>query len=565
MNYTKRLQWIVDGYATMLHEVDKQLEGAHPNLVVAPVGVGSFAQAVVTHYKQSGRSPTAVLAVEPDTAACLWKSLQQGTNVGVETVSTIMEGMNCGMVSSISWPLLQAGVDASSTISDYESHAAVLYLQKHGIEAGPCGSAALAAIRRLSPLDKTALGLSKDSVIVLLCTEGPRSYETPRSVSTDDAVELTQALVQINSANPSLGSHDAPGETAIARYIIAWLEHRGIETHWIEETRGRPSVVGIVRGSGGGKSLMYNGHIDTVALTGYEGDPLSGKIEEGKLYGRGAADMKGGIATAMVALAKAKTVNLRGDVIFTGVADEEAESIGTEQVLRAGWRADGAVVNEPTDYIIMTRHKGFVWLEVDIFGLAAHGSRPDLGIDAIAKTGYFLVEVDRYAQRLQQNAGKSGDVLDAGSVHASIVKGGVEASSYPALCTVTLERRTLPGETADTVRLEIQEILEKLSKEVPQFRYELRVTFDRQPFDFDRDHPFASAVVSAIRRSTGIKPIFGKGPFWADSALLAQQGIPTVIWGPKGDGIHSKQEWVNIESVEHVAKGLAALAEEFCK
>jgi acetylornithine deacetylase/succinyl-diaminopimelate desuccinylase-like protein len=217
------------------------------------------------------------------------------------------------------------------------------------------------------------MGLKQDSVVVLLCTEGKREYDIPQDVSVEDPASLTQTLVRINSANPSLGL--GPGEVEIARYITAWLEHRDIESHWIAVTEGRPSVVGVVRGSGaaGGRSLMFNGHIDTVTLAGYDGDPLSGSIRDGKIYGRGTADMKGGIAAAMIALSniKGRGLGLRGDVIFTGVADEEAESIGTEQVLRAGWRSDAAIVNEPTGLDIIHAHKGFVWLEVDIHGLAA--------------------------------------------------------------------------------------------------------------------------------------------------------------------------------------------------
>lgn len=340
-------------------------------------------------------------------------------------------------MSSIAWPLLSRGVDASLTISDYEAHTACEYLGSLGISAGPCGAAGLAALRRLRTPDKLALGLDRNSVVVLLCTEGKRGYSTPRDVSKDDATSIAQALVQINSADPSGGSISGPGETAIARYITAWLEHRDIDCHWIEPTPGRPWVVGAVKGTVGGQNLMLNGHIDTVTLLGYDRDPLKGNIRDGKLYGRGAADMKGGVAASLAALALIKKDSLRGDVIFAGVADEEDLSIGTTQLLQAGWRADAAIVGEASNLDLVLAHKGFVWLEVNIYGVAAHGSRPELGIDAISKAGYFLVELDRYAQRLQ--AGPKHPTLGAPSVHASIIKGGEEASSYPATCTVILE------------------------------------------------------------------------------------------------------------------------------
>lgn len=307
---------------TMMREIDSQLDGTRPTLVVSPAGVGSLAQAVILHCKKSG-SRTKVMTVEPDTAACLYKSLRKGEPVTVHTHASIMAGLDCATPSPIAWPIIKAGVDASTTVSDWEAHQATNYLETRGVFPGPCAAAPLAAIRRLRESDKASLGLDRGSVVVLLCTEGTREYRVPMDVSVDDATELAQTLVRINSANPSLRSAPGPAETEIARYIAAWLEHRDIETHWMEPVKGRPFVVGVVRGSGGGKNLMLNGHINTVTTSGYDRDPLGGEIEDGRLYGRGAADMKSGVAAAMAALARAKTQNLRGDVIFTAVADGE--------------------------------------------------------------------------------------------------------------------------------------------------------------------------------------------------------------------------------------------------
>ncbi|KAI0884334.1 uncharacterized protein GGS22DRAFT_165416 [Annulohypoxylon maeteangense] len=546
----------------MLLEIDEELGDIAADLVITPVGVGSFAHAVVSHYK-SKAVPSAVLAVEPDTAASLWKSLKRGKVQPEETTYTTMAGLNCGTVSSISWPLLQSGVDASLTISDYEAHTASVYLNAQGISSGPCGASTLAALRRLDASAKTKLGLNHNSVIMLLSTEGARDYDIPLDVSPDDPVTLTQILVQINSANPSLGSVPGPGETGIARYIAAWLEHRDIETHWIEPTKGRPSIIGVVRGSGGGKSLMFNGHIDTVTTIGYEGNPLGGEINDGKLYGRGAADMKCGIAAALTALASAKKLGLRGDVVFAGVADEEAESIGTEQILQAGWITDAAIVSEPSNLNIVHAHKGFVWLEVDIHGLAAHGSLPELGVDAISKAGYFLVELDRYAQRLREST--IGSDVGPPSVHASIIKGGEEASSYPALCTIVLERRTVPGETPETVKTEIQALLDKVANDIPNFRSDLRVTFSRSAFSIPRDDPFVSLVSDVVGQALGTPPTFRKDPYWTDCALFADAGISPILWGPHGEGLHAKEEWVDINSIRIVSKALTEVASQFCR
>ncbi|KAG4256473.1 hypothetical protein FPRO03_05421 [Fusarium proliferatum] len=553
-------QWIVDGYGTMMREVDKQLGSTKADLVIAPVGVGSFAQAVVSHFKRQG-TVTSTLAVEPDTAACLWKSLEKGEFTEIPTTGTIMAGLNCGAPSTIAWDLLKNGVNASLTVSDYEAHQSALYLQSQGINAGPCGGSTLAALRRLTLDDKKALGLNEKSTVVIFCTERNRDYDIPHDVSGNDPVALTQTLVQINSASPDLGSVPGPGETIIARYVAAWLEHRDLETHWVEFEKGRPSVVGVVRGSGGGKSIMFNGHIDTVTIMGYDDDPLSGKIVDGRLYGRGSADMKGGVAAGMIALANAKKLGLRGDVIFTGVADEESLSKGTEDILRAGWRADAAVVSEPTNLEISHTHKGYCHIEIKIHGLAAHGSRADLGIDAIVNAGHFLVEFGRYAKKLQEGPGH--ETLGTGTAHASLISGGEEASSYPAQCTIIAERRTIPGETNEAVQKEFDDIIAKVAKEVTDFKAEAKIFFSRPPQFIAADHPFTKLVSSIVGSVTGKDAVIGGALFWTDCALLAEKGIVPLLWGPKGEGLHGKEEFVHVKSIEQVADGLTNIAAEF--
>ncbi|KAL4877603.1 hypothetical protein BJY04DRAFT_230566 [Aspergillus karnatakaensis] len=389
---------------------------------------------------------------------------------------------------------------------------------------------------------------------------------TPHDVTISDVVALTQHLIQIDSSTPSSGTNTT-GETAIAQYITAWLTYRGIEIHWLDDKEkhpGRPSVVAIARGSGGGKSLMFNGHTDTVTLTGYDGDPLSGHISsDGRLYGRGAADMKSGLAASMVAIAAAKTLNLRGDVILAAVADEECDSIGTEQALAAGWRADAAIIAEPTDFAIINAHKGYVLLEVEISGVAAHGSRADLGVDAICKAGYFLVELDRYASELQTRSG-TGQRLDAPNVHAGVIRGGAEINSYPASCVVSIERRTVAGETVESVKSEFLGMLERLKVTVPEFWFELRVTAYRPPFAIAAEHSFVSLVLEKALKTTGAAPPVKSETYWTDMALLDEVGIPGVIWGPRGRGLHSKEESVEVQSIRDLADSFVAILETFC-
>jgi len=543
----------------MMVEVDEQLGDRTATLVIVPVGVGSCAQSVV-HHCNSGDRNTKVLTVEPDGAACLYKSMVRGDRKSLETtIPTIMTGLNCGTVSSLAWPILQDGVDGCTTVSDFETHEALLCLKAVGVSAGPCGAAGLAALRRLTTEDKARLGLDEQSLVVLICTEGSRDYPVPRNMSIDDPETLTQALVQINSANARTGG---PGESEISQYVAAWLEHRNFETHWIEPTKGRPSVIGVARGSGGGKNLMFNGHTDTVTIASYEGNGLGGEIRDGKLYGRGSADMKSGLAAMLVAAARAKQDPLRGDIIIAAVADEEGMSIGTEQILEAGWRADAAVVCEPSLEELVTCHKGFAWFEVTIDGVAAHGSRFDLGVDAITRAGYFLVELHKHAQRLIE--GKKHPILGPGSIHAAIIHGGEEQASYPAQCKITLERRSIAGETAEEMTAELRELLEEVGKSVPGFSYHLELTFLRSTFEIAGDHPLVSLVARKMKSVTGKDAVMRGEAFWTDSALLADAGIPCVMYGPSGEGLHSKEEWADVDSIRKVSSVLAEVAREFC-
>lgn len=546
----------------MMHEIDGQLGEKSPSLVIAPVGVGSFAQSVVTHYKtQHGPRPK-VMSVEPDTAACLWKRLVRGEETSAQSAPTIMAGLECSTVSESSWPVLQQGIDVSATVSDYEAHEACETLHELGVAAGPCGAASLAALRRLGPDDKSALGLNEDSVVVLLSTEGLRSYDVPRNVSDDDPVALTQALVRINSSNPALGSTPGPGETEIAKFICSWLEHRDIDAHWVEPVKGRPSVVGVVKGSGGGKRLLLNGHTDTVTLLGYDGNALDPKIENGKLHGRGSADMKSGLAAQMVTAANVKRLQLAGDVVLTAVADEELESLGTVNVLEAGWRADAAIVSECTDMAIIRAHKGFVWLDIDVHGVAAHGSRPDLGYDAIAKSGYVLVALDRYAAELRRR--EADPAVGPPSAHASLIRGGEEECSYPARCTITLERRTVAGESPATVERELRHMLDEIAAATPGFRYDLRVTFSRPPFHMAEDAALTRLVRKHAERVTHGETRVTGAAYWTDSALLLEAGIPAILFGPRGEGFHAKDEFVYTDSIVQTTQILTQVAKEFC-
>jgi acetylornithine deacetylase len=375
-----------------------------------------------------------------------------------------------------------------------------------------------------------------------------------------DPVALTADLVRIPSVNPALVP-GGTGETAIADFCAEWFTAHGFDAHRLEASPGRPSVVGIRRGTGGGRSLMLNGHYDTVTLAGYDGDPLDPIVRDGRLHGRGSFDMKSGVAAMMVAAARATATPLRGDVLVCCVADEEHASLGTAEVL-SRFRADGGIVTEPMLLEPALFHKGFVWFDVTIHGRAAHGSRPELGIDAIAKAGHFLVEIDRLADTL--GAGTGHHQLGPGSIHASVITGGEEASSYPAGCRITVERRTIPGETEAVVREELVAILDRLVATVPDFRYGIATILVREPFAADPDSEIVRSVIDHATRVLGHAPATRAEPFWTDASLMDQAGIPCLLYGADGAGAHSATEWVDTASIETLTEVLTGVISEFC-
>ncbi len=370
--------------------------------------------------------------------------------------------------------------------------------------------------------------------------------------------DLLAALVRVDSTNPSLVPGGA-GEVTLARFVTGWLTAHGIEAEIDEAAPGRHSVIARVPGRGGGRSLLLNAHLDTVGVEGMT-DPFTPAIHEGRMSGRGTYDMKGGLAASLLALLDIRADGLRGDVILTAVADEEHASLGMQSVLMCV-RADAAIVTEPTELHACIAHKGFTWHEITTHGRAAHGSRPDLGTDAIAHMGRVLGKLEALGHDLAARG--AHPLLGHGSVHASTVMGGQELSSYPERCTLHLERRTLPGETPDGVTREIDALLDELRAD-PTFRAEHHLTLARDAFGVNPHEPVVEALLAAATRVLGARPALVGQTFWMDSAFLAAAGIPTVVFGPCGAGAHALDEWVDLASVERCREVLTATIRDFC-
>lgn len=368
-------------------------------------------------------------------------------------------------------------------------------------------------------------------------------------------------LVRIDSSNPSL-TPGAPGEGALAAQIAETLAALRLEVAVHELGDKRVNVVGVRRGAGSGPSLMLNGHMDTVGTQGMD-EPFSAAIRDGKLYGRGSQDMKASLA-AMISVARTlneQQIQLAGDLILTFVADEEYASLGTEDIVRR-YRADAAIVTEPTDLAICRAHRGFIWYEVETHGRAAHGSRFREGVDAIMYMGRFLAELDQLEQELR--ARTPHELAGPPSLHTSRIQGGTELSVYPAHCRLELERRTVPGESTAQVTAELQALIDRLAATDPLFHATVQSFFERAPYAVPADAPIVLALEKAAQARLGETPPHMGATFWTDAALLAEAGMDTVLIGPVGAGLHSAEEWVELRSTYDLAAILTATAIDYC-
>ncbi|WP_263787857.1 M20/M25/M40 family metallo-hydrolase [Salinibacter grassmerensis] len=384
------------------------------------------------------------------------------------------------------------------------------------------------------------------------------------NIDLDSVGDPLADLVRIDSTNPALGAdgHGA-GETELAAAIATRMRDIGLEVdHW-EPAPGRPNVVGVLPGDGDGRSLMWNAHTDTVGVEGMD-TPFTPVRQNGRLYGRGAQDMKGSLVAQLIAarVLRESDASLSGDVIVAAVADEEHKSIGTEALL-GRYDVDGAVVTEPTDLELVRAHKGFVWIDIRTQGRAAHGSRPAEGVDANMHMGRVLSELEA----LNQSLSSDGDHTLVGppSLHAGPLRGGNAPSVYAAECRLRMERRTVPGESAGDALEEVQALLHELSEADDAFEAEAKVAFSRGALETPADAAIASAARAGLARTLDTDPPPDTGAsFWTDAALLAAAGTETVVLGPKGAGLHTTEEWVDLDSVAQLAEVLVHTARRYC-
>ncbi|WP_353829217.1 M20/M25/M40 family metallo-hydrolase [Agromyces sp. SYSU T0242] len=371
-------------------------------------------------------------------------------------------------------------------------------------------------------------------------------------------VTLARRLVAVDATNPSLVPGGA-GEREIAGVVADWLASRGLEVRIVGADPARPSVLARRPGAGGGRTLLLAGHLDTVGGPGMApvaptgGDPQAPEPIEG----RGAYDMAGGLAAAMVAVTRAPA-GLAGDVVLAFAADEEFGSIGMEELLveldRDGVRPHGAVVLEPTDLQVTLAHRGFAWFRVEYDGLAAHGSQPELGVDAIARAIDGLLALRSLGERLE--SGPRHPLLGTGSVRVATIEGGSDAATVADRCVLVVERRTLPGEVDPGA--ELARVL------APSGPARIVPLVTRPAMESGADALVADAVVAAVEEVTGEPAVVRGDPWWTDAGLIAGAGIPAVLVGPRGGGAHADHEWVDAGSLETLTAVIGRVIRDVC-
>lgn len=376
-----------------------------------------------------------------------------------------------------------------------------------------------------------------------------------------EPIALLRDLVRIDSRNPSLAP-DSAGERAVAQMLASTLEAWGLRVSMHEAAPGRPNV--IARGGRAtGPSIMLNGHLDVVDVEGMAHAPFGADERDGRVYGRGASDMKGGVAAMCAAAARAAARGLDGEVIVTAVVDEEHTSIGTRELLRCGVRADAAIVAEPTSLSMMPAHKGFAWIEIDVRGRAAHGSRYELGVDAILDAGLILAELDRLEREVLP-ARPPHPLLGRSSLHVSTIEGGQGWSTYPDRCIVRVERRTLPAERREEPFEEVLAAITRAQVRRPSIAAAAREVLWQAPSDVAPDAPIVRALSDALT-SRGEPARFGGMTAWTDAALLNAAGIPAVCFGPGDIGMaHAAEEWIDIDEVARATDVLETLVTRWC-
>ena len=381
------------------------------------------------------------------------------------------------------------------------------------------------------------------------------------AIPRGDAVALARALIQIDSRNPTLAP-DSAGEGECARALAAVLDDWGFTVELTDTPPGRPNVVARL-GPVDAPALMLNGHLDVVGVEGMTHKPFAADVRNNRIYGRGSADMKGGLAAMCAAAVAGVTAGARKQILITAVVDEEWESLGTRALLASGVRADAAIITEPTRLAICPAHRGFAWIDISLRGRAAHGSRYDIGVDAITHAALLLAELDQLEQT--RESGPRHPLLGRGSLHASKIHGGVGMSTYPEQCDLAIERRTLPGESTEKALLEITDACARVKARRPDFDARVTLSTAQLPSEVPPEAPIVRRMRDALERENMPVTIEGFSA-WTDAALFNEAGIPAICFGPGDISLaHAAEEFIPVDEIGVATRVLTRVVRDWCQ
>ncbi len=390
-----------------------------------------------------------------------------------------------------------------------------------------------------------------------------------QEISLDSIIGIISDMVAIPSY-PGIEKQ----ETGVAEYIHEFFKKEGIDSEIIPVADGRSNVIARIKGTGGGKTLMLTGHLDTVPPYDMPGDPLKVQRQERILIGRGVVDMKGALACMMAAMAAIKRcgIQLKGDVVFAGVIDEENKSEGTRALIKQKITADAAIVGEPSQLDICIGHRGLEWFEFYFKGKTVHGGKQKEGINAITKAMKFIQKVEEeLVDKVESN---THPVIGTSSLNYGYIKGGTQPSTVAGDCILQIDRRWVPGESYSDIIQEFQDIIDALKTEDPEFEAQLKVMevsemekgYIHEAMEIDSSHPIVDIVSDAAYKVRGMIPEKVSFTAWSDGGLLCNYAnIPTIIYGP-GDleSAHSASEYLEISHIIPATLVYAITSVEFC-
>ncbi|MBM9606194.1 M20 family metallopeptidase [Desulfopila inferna] len=380
------------------------------------------------------------------------------------------------------------------------------------------------------------------------------------SVKQAEVVQVCQELVKLKSVNP-------PGdELQVAEYVASFLEKAGLKVELVSHSPTRASVLARLKGSGEKPALLFNSHLDTVPVGNekWKHDPFGGVVAEKKIWGRGAADMKGGLAAMLMAakIISEAQIPLQGDLVLAATAGEEVDSTGAIAI--AGRKDLGPMqammIPEPSSNDVFTAEKGALWLEITTKGKTAHGSMPEEGHNAVMRMIYLINELQK-----QNFDFKEHPLLGGFSQSINTINGGVKTNVVPDYCVVTVDIRTVPGQGHQEIVRRVENLITELSRKDPELDATVRVTNDRIPVETLPDEPLVQKFLDVVAEVTGKRTAPKGARYYTDgAAFVPVLKIPMIICGP-GDAklAHQPNEFVEVAKLVESVKIYTLAAAKF--